>query len=419
MKLQSARYRTDSARTALGLCLVASLLAAGCASKGSTPEKKGGRPDGVPVTVTTVSRRDVPVEVQVIGNVEAYSTITVRAQVGGELTRVAFREGDFVRKGDLLFTIDPRPLQASVQQMEANLARDTAQLSQAQAALARDIAQEKYARSQSGRYDKLMQEGIISKEQAEQLRTGADALSSSVEADRAAIESARAAIAATKAALENARVQLGYTEIRSPIEGRTGATLVKQGNLVSANTMDLTTINQVQPIYVTFAVPEAQLSQIKRYMGSGKLPVIAFSQEDPNDKHTGVLTFVDNTVDTSTGTIRLKATFPNTDRKLWPGQFVRVVLRLTTQSNAVVVPNQAVQTGQEGSFVYVVKPDRTVESRPVVPGARVEGDLVIDRGLRPGETVVTEGQLRLAPGSRVIIRDGRGVPGGGRGRTRS
>src|SRR5205823_2243060 len=179
--------------------------------------------------------------------------------------------------------------------------------------------------------------------------------------------------------------------------------------------MDLMTINQVEPIYVTFSVPESQLPSIKRYMDMGKLPVSARPQDDPGGEETGTLTFVDNTVDVTTGTIKLKGTFPNTNHKLWPGQFVRVTLRLTTQRDAVVVPNEAVQTGQNGTFIYVVKQDRTVESRPVTVGARVDQDMVIDKGLEVGETVVTEGQLRLAPGSRVAVRDGK--KGGGRGRS--
>jgi multidrug efflux system membrane fusion protein len=197
------------------------------------------------------------------------------------------------------------------------------------------------------------------------------------------------------------------------MDGRTGVLNVKQGNVVMANSVDLMSINQVEPIYVTFAVPEAQLPAVKRYMEQGKLPVRAQPQDNPESAETGVLTFVDNAVDMTTGTIKLKGTFPNTGRGLWPGEFVRVTLRLTTQANAVVVPNEAVQTGQNGSFVYVVKQDRTVESRPVTTGARVDQDMVVDQGLEPGETVVTEGQLRLAPGSRVVVRDaGRGGRGG-------
>jgi multidrug efflux system membrane fusion protein len=231
-------------------------------------------------------------------------------------------------------------------------------------------------------------------------------------ADKAAIESARAQIVASKAAVENAKVMLSYTTIRSPITGRTGNLAVKQGNIVTANTSELMTIAEVEPIYVTFSVPESQLGDIKRYMGQGKLTVTATPQDDNTQKESGYLTFIDNTVDATTGTIKLKGTFANGDHKLWPGQFVRVTLQLTSRPNAVVVPNQAVQTGQDGQFVYVVKDDKTVEMRPVVTSTRVDQELVVDSGLQPGETIVTEGQLRLAPGSRVQVRDGRERPGG-------
>lgn len=391
----------------------------GCASKGSTTPQQGGRRgEGggpVPVVVTTVTQKDVPIDIQVIGNVEAYSTITVKAQAGGELTKVYFHEGDYVKKGDQLFTIDQRPFQAQLSQAEANLARDVAALSQAQANLARDLAQEKYAQTQASRIDELFKAGVMSKEQTDQTRSSADALAQAVNADKAAIESAKAQIGAANAAIDNAKVQLGYTTIRSPIDGRTGNLMVKQGNIVAMNTTDLITIAEVQPIYVTFSVPEANLADVKKYMAAGKLPVTVTPQDDASKKETGVLTFVDNTVDSTTGTIKLKGTFPNTDRALWPGQFVRVALRLTTRPDAVILPNQAVQTGQEGQFVYVVKADKTVEFRPVVTGARIDQDLVIEKGVQPGETVVTEGQLRLAPGSRIMLRDERGPrPGGGR-----
>ena len=383
---------------------------------GGAPGGKGGRRGGaagdVPVTVAIASQKDVPVEIQVIGNVEAYSTISVKAQVGGQLTNVYFHEGDYVKTGDLLFTIDPRPFQAALDQATANLAQNQAALGQAKANLARDTAQNKYTEANATRYAELFQSGVVSKDQAEQLRAAADASSQALAADQAAIESVTANIGATRAAIDNARVQLGYTGIRSPIDGRTGNLSVKQGNVVMANSQELVTINQLEPIYVTFAVPEDQLPAIKRYMAERKLNVRAGPQDNPGDEESGVLTFIDNAVDMTTGTIKLKGTFANSDHKLWPGQFVRVTLRLTTQPNAIVVPNQAVQTGQNGSYVYVVKQDRTVEMRPVTTGARVDQDMVVDQGLGLGETVVTEGQLRLAPGSRVVVRDGRGGPGG-------
>ena len=416
----------------LGLTSILALALCGCSTSGGVTAAKSDAPGGggsgkggrrgaggdVPVTVAKASMRDVPVEIQVIGNVEAYSTITVKALVGGEVTNVYFKEGDFVKKGEKLFDIDRRPLEAAYNQAVANIARDQASLLQAQANMARDEANAKYQDSQAKRYGELFQAGVISKDQAEQLRAGADASAQAVNADQAAIASARAAIGASQATADNAKVQLGYTTIYSPIDGRTGNLTVKLGNVVTANNMDMMTINQVEPIYVTFSVPEANLPAIKKYMALGSLVVRSRPQDaDTAEEERGALTFVDNTVDITTGTIKLKGTFPNTDHRLWPGQFVRVTLLLTTQSNAVVVPNQAIQTGQSGSFIYVVKEDKTVETRPVVAGARVGQDMVVNQGIDAGETVVIEGQLRLAPGSKVVVRgDGKGGAGGGRGR---
>lgn len=374
----------------------------------------------MPVVVAKVSQKDVPVEVSVVGNVEAYSTITVIPQVGGVLTQVHFHEGDYVRKGQALFTIDPRTFQAAVAQAQANLAKDKALLGQAEANLARDIASEKYARDEAGRYTKLFDQGIVSREQGDQYRTNADTLLQSVAADKAAIESSRAQVQADQAAIDTAKVNLSYTTIVSPIDGKTGNLAVKQGNVVAANSSNLITITQVEPIYVTFAVPESTLADVKKYMAVSKLPVFAKTQDgEPVSEH-GDLTFVDNNVDMTTGTIKLKGTFPNSDHKLWPGQYANVTLRLTMRPNALVVPNQAVQSGQDGTFVYVVNNDRTVTARPVVTGPRVDQEMVIDKGVEEGETVVTEGQLRLAPGSRVQFRDssGNGPDGGGdRGRS--
>jgi multidrug efflux system membrane fusion protein len=329
----------------------------------------------------------------------------VKARVAGQLTEVHFREGDDVKKGDRLFSIDPRPFEAQLNQAEANLARDEALLGQAQANLDRDLAQQKYVQEQSVRFSRLFQDGIVSKDQADQMRTGADTISHVILADQAAVRSAAASVGAARAAVANAKVQLSYTTIWSPIDGRTGNLAVKEGNLVTANATDLITINQVKPIYVTFAVPEAHLPGIKRYMARSSLPVAAAPQDGSSDLETGHLAFVDNTVDPTTGTIKLKGTFTNQANKLWPGQFVRVTLRLTTHTDALVVPNQAVQAGQDGSFVYVIKPDRSVESRPVVTGSRVDQDIVVQSGLQVGETVVTEGHLRLAPGMRVQPRE--------------
>jgi multidrug efflux system membrane fusion protein len=403
----------------IGIILLAFIALPGCGDRTVSADKggsvKGGRGRGgdqgpVPVLVATVGAKTVPINIDVIGNVEAYSTISVKAQVGGQLTIVSFHEGDFVKKDDLLFTIDPRPYQGQLNQAEANLARDTAALSQAEANLAKDMANEKYARVEAGRYQKLADQGIVSREQTDQIGSNADALAQAVLADRAAIESAKAQIISSKSSVENAKVQLSYTAILSPIDGRTGNLTVKQGNIVAPNTMELMTITEMEPIYVTFSVPEAQLADIKKYMAQGKLSVYASPQDNAVDQEVGVLTFIDNSVDSTTGTIKLKGTFQNADKQLWPGQFVRVTLRLTTRPNAVVIPNQAIQNGQDGQFVYVVKDDMRVEMRPVVTSTRVDQELVVDSGLRPGEKIVTEGQLRLAPNTRVQVRERSGTP---------
>ncbi len=393
--------------------LLTAFLWQACTTKAAAPTaRRGDGGGGVPVTTTQVVQKDVPIDLQAVGNVEAYSSVSIKSQVSGELTNAYFREGDYVKKGDRLFTIDPRLLEAQLSEAQSNLTRSEAQLAQAEATLTRDIAQEKYLQAEAVRYNALYEQGLISKEQAEQVRSNAEAAAAASGSDRAAVQSARAAVEAGKASLQNSKVMVGYTTIFSPLDGRTGNLNIKQGNVVTANTTELMTINQVQPIYVTFSVPEARLPMIKK-----NLQVMVSSQDGSMQLEAGELTFIDNAVDTTTGTIKLKGTFSNTERKLWPGEFVRVTLRLTTQPNALVVPNQVVQTGQEGSYVYVVKPDRTVESRPVVTGNRVDQELVIEKGLEAGETVVLEGQLRLAPGSRVQVM----TPAGNspRNRTRS
>ncbi len=379
--------------------------------------RRGGRGDvAVPVVVTAVKTRDVPVLVEAIGNVEAYSTVSVKPQISGQLTEVRFREGDMVRQNDVLFIIDQRPFQAALEQAQANDIRNRALLTQAEATASRDQAQAEYTTSDSVRYQHLFERGLVSKEQADQAKSNADAGASGVKADQAAIASARAQIAAGQAAVDTARLQLAYAIIRAPISGRTGNINVKAGNIVTANTTELTTIAQIQPTYVTFSVPALNLPAIKHYLGAGEIAVTARPQEQEGGDVVGKLTFIDNTVDSSTDTIKLKATFPNEDRKLWPGQFARLTLGLTTVKNALVVPNEAVQTGQDGQYLFIVKPNSTVEQRPVTVGSRVGQDVVIEQGVKVGETIVTEGQLRLEAGTRVQSRDASQTGSGGRGR---
>jgi membrane fusion protein, multidrug efflux system len=403
------------------------LAAAGCGRNTSAAGPAGGggrggrgRGDGgaAPVVTAKVASKDVPVDLAAIGNVEAYATISVRSQVTGLLTELSFHEGDLVKQGQLLFSLDRRPFEAALASAEANLVRDRALLAQAEAQLARDASNAEYQQLSAERQLQLSQRGIISKDAAEQIRSQADATASVVKADRASIDSARAQLVAQQAAVDSARVSLGYTTIKSPIEGQTGNLGVKVGSLVTANQTELTTIAKVQPVLVTFTVPAIHLGTIKSHMAGGKLPVTATPQDTAAQPAPGVLSFVDNAVDMTTDTIKLKATFDNPDRRLWPGQFARVSLRLTTLDHATVVPSQAVQTGQDGQYVFVVKDDQTVEQRTVTVGQRVADDTVVDKGLKPGETVVTEGQLRLEPGSRVTTDlSGRGGPGGGgRGR---
>lgn len=416
----SKRLQSIVLCTLLGLTLIFAACkqgetagAEGGAGKGGGGGKAGGKKGGdAPVTVAKAASRNVPTELEIIGNVEASSTVLIKPQISGELTRVMFQEGDYVTKGQPLFEIDKRSLEAQLAQANANMARSQALVRQAEANVAKSQATLNYADDQAKRYGQLAKEGVMSKEQAEQARSTAQAQSETVAADKAAIESAKADIAAQKAAIDTLRVQMSFATIKSPITGRTGSLLVKQGNIVSANNTDLVQINQVQPVFVAFSVPELRLRAIQARYGRAAIPVIATPQDREDVAH-GTLTFFDNTVDPTTGTIRLRGTFPNPDRKLWPGEFLRVRLQLGSEDNAVVVPNQAVQTGQDGQFIFVVKEDRSVETRPITTGQRTGDDIVIESGLRPGETIVTEGQLRLSAGMKVSIRDPRNPGGGG------
>jgi multidrug efflux system membrane fusion protein len=333
----------------------------------------------VPVIVAPVVEKDIPLDVNVVGTVEAFSTVAVRAQVTGELKAVNFKQGDDVEAGQVLFTLDHRPLEAALNQAEANLARDTAQ-----AANAKVIAQ---------RMEDLVERGVGTREQRDTARTTAAALD--------------AVVGANTAAVENARVQLQYATIRAPIAGRTGALMVNAGNLVRANDqMPLVVINQVSPIYVSFGIPEALLPDLRRYMAQRELEVHALPPNEEVVPASGRITFVDNQVDQTTGTIRIKATFPNDLRRLWPGQFVNVSVRMSRDPRAIVVPSVAVQAGPTGPYVYVVKGDGTVEMRPVVVARTAGSETVLSEGAKPGETIVTDGQLRLVPGSRITIKGG-------------
>jgi len=355
--------------------LIATLAALLCMTAACSKTKAGPPVDSAaPVVVAAATQRDIPLEVKTVGTVEAYSNVQVKSMIAGEITKEGFTEGQDVRRGDLLFVIDPRPYQAALAQAQGNLERD--------------LANEANARSQATRYAALFKEGVVSREQYDQVTTAADALKQAVEADRAAVETAK--------------VNLTYTTIYSPLDGRTGNLMVHRGNVVKANDITILTINQVQPIYATFSVPEMYLPEIKRAQASRKLPVMVRVPNEPKAAE-GVLTFIDNTVDPATGTIKLKATFANHDRRLWPGQFADVSLTLSTDKNAVLIPSAAVQTGQNGQYVFVVTPDNTAELRNVKVSRVVGSDSVITSGVRAGEQVVTDGQVRLTPGKKVAL----------------
>ncbi len=413
-------------------CAAAAIAVAGCGNNTSAAAPgaggafggrggRGGRGGGdAPVVTAKVSEKDVPLDIAAIGNVEAYAAISIRSQVTGQLQEIHFREGDYVKAGQVLFTLDRRPFEAALAQAQANLTRDKAILVQAEAQLKRDAATAEYQQVSAERQIQLNARGIISKDAAEQARTQADATRAVVDADKANVESARAQLDAQQAQIDTARVQLSYCIITSPIDGRTGNLSVKVGSLITANQLELITVARIEPIYVTFAVPAVHLDTIKKHMADGQLPVTAIPQDNDAQPATGKLAFVDNAVDMTTDTIKLKAAFTNADRRLWPGQFARVTLRLATIPHAVVVPTQAVQTGQDGQYVFVVKPDSTVEQRTVVVAQKFDQDTVVEKGLKPGETVVTEGHLRLEPGTRVTtdLNGGSGRRGGGRGQGR-
>jgi multidrug efflux system membrane fusion protein len=328
-----------------------------------------------------VVRKNVADTIHAIGRVEAYSTVEIKAQINGQVTQVHFREGQDVKQGDLLFTIDPRPFQAAVNQAEANLARDR--------------AQEHQTAADENRYAYLLRQGVGSQQQYDQAQASA--------------ASAAASVLANQAALQTARLNLAYTQIRAPIDGRTGNLIVHAGNIVKpdADTAMLV-INQIHPVYVDFAIPEQKLPQVREYMTSAKLPVEVSLPEQQGAAETGELSFIDNTVDSKTGTIALKGLFANADGQLWPGEFVNATLILHQRPNAILVPSEAIQTGQQGSYVFVVEPAMKVETRQIVIGASLDGQTVVTSGLAPGETVVTDGQLRLIPGAKVLIKSGLG-----------
>jgi multidrug efflux system membrane fusion protein len=377
----SKRLLIAGVASAVGIAVIGAVVLTYFGHELRANEPKGGRgPAAVPVSVATVAQQTVPVRVQAIGNVEPFSTVALKARADGQIVEVGFKEGDEVQKGRVLFKIDPRPFEAALRQAEANHLRDTAQAEQ--------------ARSQEKRYQELLQKNFISKEAYAQIRTNAD--------------TAEAVALASRAALDNARLNLEYCTIRSPIEGYAGRIQIQMGNLVKANDVNpLVIINQVHPIYVNFSLPENRLPEVRKYMAAGQLAVSALSPGSDKVAATGTLIFVDNAVDPSTGTIKLRARFPNRENALWPGQFVNVSVQLFQQKDAIVVPSQAVQTGPEGQYVYVIGDDMTAELRKIQVQRTDADSAIVASGLAKGERVVTQGQLRLGPKTRVQI----GSPG--------
>jgi len=360
---------------AIALTLVAGALVIILITRTDGRPQREKRDPLVPVKVATAIQKAVPVQLQAVGTVEAYATVSIKSRVDGQLMGIHFREGQDVKKGELLFTIDPRPFEVA--------------LKEAQARLERDMALADKADMDARRYAELVAKNFVSSDKYEQFRANSGALRASVEADRAVVD--------------RAKLQLEYCYIKAPLAGRTGQLLVDEGTQIKANDDKggMVDIAQIMPIYVGFAVPQQYLPQIKTYMAGGQLKVAAIIPDSREKTETGTLSFLDNKVNTQTGTVLLKGSFANTERRLWPGQFATVILTLTTQPNAIVIPAVAIQVGQEGQFVYVVKPDMTVESQPVVAGMSIGDNVVIDKGLAAGENVVTEGQLRLVPGAKV------------------
>jgi multidrug efflux system membrane fusion protein len=349
------------------------MVVSGC---GGAKQTQRGAPPAVPVTVAEVEQRTMPITIRAIGNVEAIETVAIKARIGGALLRIQFREGDTVRRGDVLFVIDSRPYEAALAQAEAVLARDQALLAKAET----DIT----------RYEGLVKQEYVTKEQYDQIIADAAAL--------------RAAVAADQAAVETAKLNVDYCSITAPVTGRTGNLNVKMGNLIKANDDNaMVIINQTSPIYGTFSIPAQQLPAVLSHRSAG-ISVLATLPGDAAEPATGTLTFVDNAVDTTTSTILLKATFSNRDERLWPGQFVDVTAILGEEPERVVCPASAVQAGQQGQHVFVVTSDNSVELRPVQVNRMDESVAVIDEGLSAGEIVVTDGQLRLVPGSVVEIK---------------
>ncbi|HEY3456912.1 MAG TPA: efflux RND transporter periplasmic adaptor subunit [Bryobacteraceae bacterium] len=395
----------------------ASLLLVSCSKKPQMNPMMAMMMQAAPVRAVAATRSDVPLDVSAVGNVEAMAMVDVKSRVAGQVLRVAFHEGDNVSKGQLLFEIDPEPLQKQIAQIQADLVKDAALEQQARANVAKDEAQIKQTQAAAERGLQLSKEGIFSKEQTEQVVATNASAQASLAADKAMVESAVASIKSDRARLAQTELQLSYTKITAPISGRAGAINLKPGNLVKENDTALVTILQIAPIYVSFGVPQQLLSEVQKYNAEHPLRIEAWAQDQK--PVAGVLRFIDNSVDTTTGMIKLKAQFDNTGHSLWPGQFVNVRARLVLEHNRIVVPSRTVQTGPQGKYVWVMDTAKqTVAMRPVdvlrivKPADSIE-ESVIGSGLQAGEMVISEGQMRLFPGGKVkLLEPEANKPGG-------
>jgi multidrug efflux system membrane fusion protein len=360
-----------------------------------------------PVRAATAISTDVPLTISAVGNVVAIGDVDVKSQVAGQILDVAFQEGQSVQKGQTLFRIDPEPLQRQIAQIQADIAKDQALEVQARANVAKDEALLVQTKSSATRALELEKEGIFSKDQTEQLVATNGSTEASLKADQAAVESAAASLKSDRARLSQTELQLQYTNITAPIAGRAGAIAVRPGNLVADNGTTLVTILQLTPIDVSFSVPEQVLPDVQKYSRAHSLPVTALTQDQKSV--AGRLNFIDNTVDTATGTVKLKAEFANEDHVLWPGEFVNVSARLALERNQIVIPSAAIQNGPQGKYVWVVNPGANTAAMRQVDVARTfkspkgPEEAVISTGIHAGDLVITQGQMRLFPGGKVQV----------------
>jgi multidrug efflux system membrane fusion protein len=403
----------------LSLAGLSAFFFTGCANNA---QQNFERPPA-PVSVTAAVSQDVPTYLDAIGKTVAREVVSIQPQVSGRITNIHFTDGADVKKGALLFTIDTRPFEATLRQAQANVSRDTALKKQAEANLVREIAQAKWGEVQVNRYRKLVEQGVESREQYEQLRANLDSLNANAVAVRAAVRSADEAIKVDMAAVESAKVQLSYCYIRSPIDGRAGQRLVDVGNVVnpggssgnsgaagsstssSGSSNALLVIERLDPIYADFTISQNSLAEVQQQMRAGKLRAEVRLPDASDEPVIGQLTFLNNAVENTTGTVNLRATIPNAGHRFWPGRFVNIRLVLNTIHQAVLVPASAPQMSAKGSFVYVVKQDSTAEQRPVSLGQR-QGDLVVvESGVEAGERIVTNGQIGVTPGGKVRVEE--------------